>query len=60
MLDNAQVAKARQLRSLHDGPVLVLPNAWDAASAAVIAAAGGAGDRDDQRRRRLGVGPAGR
>jgi 2-methylisocitrate lyase-like PEP mutase family enzyme len=32
--------KARLLRSLHDGESLVLPNAWDAASAALIASAG--------------------
>jgi 2-methylisocitrate lyase-like PEP mutase family enzyme len=40
MVGKAQQAKAEQLRSLHDGGVLILPNAWDAASAAVIAAAG--------------------
>lgn len=33
-------AKAEEFRALHKGPILVLPNAWDAASAAVIAAAG--------------------
>jgi 2-methylisocitrate lyase-like PEP mutase family enzyme len=33
-------AKADAFRALHDGPLLVLPNAWDAASAAVIAQAG--------------------
>ncbi|HCT79430.1 MAG TPA: 3-methyl-2-oxobutanoate hydroxymethyltransferase [Micromonosporaceae bacterium] len=32
--------KAQQLLALHEGPVLVLPNAWDAGSAAVIASAG--------------------
>jgi 2-methylisocitrate lyase-like PEP mutase family enzyme len=32
--------KAELLRTLHDGPMLVLPNAWDAASAAVVADAG--------------------
>ena len=32
--------KAQVLRSLHRGPVLVLPNAWDAASAALLARAG--------------------
>jgi 2-methylisocitrate lyase-like PEP mutase family enzyme len=32
--------KALALRLLHEGPVLVLPNAWDAGSAAVVAAAG--------------------
>lgn len=32
--------KARLPRSLHEGPVLVLPNAWDAASAAVFARCG--------------------
>lgn len=33
-------SKAQHLRDLHEGPILVLPNAWDAGSAAVIAAAG--------------------
>src|SRR5579859_43674 len=33
--------RAKQFRSLHQGPeLLVLPNAWDAASAALIAGAG--------------------
>jgi 2-methylisocitrate lyase-like PEP mutase family enzyme len=32
--------KAQRLLDLHEGPILVLPNAWDAGSAAVIAAAG--------------------
>lgn len=41
MVGEAQLAKAQAFRSLHNGPVLVLPNAWDAGSAAVIAAAGG-------------------
>lgn len=37
----SQAAKAELFRSLHQGPdVLVLPNAWDAASAAVVADAG--------------------
>ncbi|WP_285729509.1 isocitrate lyase/phosphoenolpyruvate mutase family protein [Nocardiopsis sp. ATB16-24] len=40
MVENGQSAKARTLRSLHGGEVLVLPNAWDAGSAAAIAAAG--------------------
>lgn len=40
MVGKAQQAKAELLRSLHGSGVLVLPNAWDAASAAVIAAAG--------------------
>ncbi len=31
---------ARQFLSLHEGPTLVLPNAWDAGSAAVIESAG--------------------
>jgi 2-methylisocitrate lyase-like PEP mutase family enzyme len=36
-----QKAKAESFRALHTtGPILVLPNAWDAASAAVIAQAG--------------------
>lgn len=35
------VAKAERLRQLHtEGPLLVLPNAWDAGSARVFAAAG--------------------
>ncbi|WP_344579964.1 isocitrate lyase/phosphoenolpyruvate mutase family protein [Nonomuraea roseoviolacea] len=38
--DAATRRKARLFRSLSAEPVLVLPNAWDAASAAVIAAAG--------------------
>ncbi|MGH3247797.1 MAG: isocitrate lyase/PEP mutase family protein [Trebonia sp.] len=33
-------ARADQLRKLHSGPMLVLPNAWDAASAAIVAEAG--------------------
>lgn len=33
-------AKADALRALHDGPLLVLPNAWDAASARVVVEAG--------------------
>lgn len=34
------IAKAQVLRSLHHGPIaLVLPNAWDAASARLIAGA---------------------
>jgi 2-methylisocitrate lyase-like PEP mutase family enzyme len=32
--------KAQRLLDLHEGPILVLPNAWDAGSAAMIAAAG--------------------
>lgn len=35
-------AKAQRLRDLSAGPLLVLPNAWDAGSAAVVAAAGAA------------------
>ncbi|MDX3103591.1 isocitrate lyase/phosphoenolpyruvate mutase family protein [Nonomuraea angiospora] len=38
--DAATQRKARLFRALSAEPVLVLPNAWDAASAAVIAAAG--------------------
>ncbi|MEV0381482.1 isocitrate lyase/phosphoenolpyruvate mutase family protein [Nonomuraea sp. NPDC050643] len=34
------IDQAARFRALHQGPVLVLPNAWDAASAAVIEAAG--------------------
>src|ERR1700676_4349532 len=34
---NAQARKAEELRQLHSGPkVLVLPNAWDVASARVL------------------------
>lgn len=40
MVENGQAAKARTLRLLHGGEILVLPNAWDAGSAAAIAAAG--------------------
>ncbi|WP_431932074.1 isocitrate lyase/PEP mutase family protein [Nonomuraea jabiensis] len=40
--DAATQRKARLFRALSAEPVLVLPNAWDAASAAVIAAAGAA------------------
>lgn len=42
MTDETLNAKARLLRSLHDGPALVLPNAWDTASAVLIEAAGAA------------------
>ncbi|SES40640.1 isocitrate lyase/PEP mutase family protein [Actinokineospora terrae] len=40
-MDDIQRGRAETLRALHDG-TLVLPNAWDAASAAVIALAGAA------------------
>ncbi|GAA4554924.1 isocitrate lyase/phosphoenolpyruvate mutase family protein [Pseudonocardia xishanensis] len=40
MLTDQQRAKAATLRLLQDDDVLVLPNAWDAASAALIAAGG--------------------
>ncbi|MEA5362424.1 isocitrate lyase/phosphoenolpyruvate mutase family protein [Amycolatopsis sp., V23-08] len=33
-------AHAEKLRGLHSGPMLVLPNAWDAASAVIVAEAG--------------------
>ncbi|MGM1065155.1 isocitrate lyase/PEP mutase family protein [Saccharothrix sp. Mg75] len=33
-------ARAERLRELHRGELLVLPNAWDAASAAIVAGAG--------------------
>ncbi|MFJ1764856.1 isocitrate lyase/phosphoenolpyruvate mutase family protein [Amycolatopsis sp. NPDC088138] len=33
-------AHAEKLRVLHSGPMLVLPNAWDAASAVIVAEAG--------------------
>ncbi|PZQ62376.1 MAG: isocitrate lyase/phosphoenolpyruvate mutase family protein [Phenylobacterium zucineum] len=37
----SQIERAERFRKLHEGPeVLVLPNAWDAASAAVMADAG--------------------
>ncbi len=39
MTDSALNTRAKLLRSLHDD-LLVLPNAWDAASAALLAAAG--------------------
>jgi 2-methylisocitrate lyase-like PEP mutase family enzyme len=42
MTDNLLTARAHRLRSLHEDGTLVLPNAWDAASAALIAAAGAA------------------
>lgn len=40
MTDEQITAKAHRLRSLHEGKPLVLPNAWDAASAVLIEAAG--------------------
>jgi 2-methylisocitrate lyase-like PEP mutase family enzyme len=40
IVESSQKSKAQLLRSLHESGVLVLPNAWDAASAAVIAQAG--------------------
>ncbi|MGH3186144.1 MAG: isocitrate lyase/PEP mutase family protein [Streptosporangiaceae bacterium] len=40
MAGRTQKAAAEKLRALHTAGVLVLPNAWDAASAAVIALAG--------------------
>jgi 2-methylisocitrate lyase-like PEP mutase family enzyme len=40
-MDSIQRGRAEPLRALHDGS-LVLPNAWDAASAAIIARAGAA------------------
>ncbi|HET9137739.1 isocitrate lyase/phosphoenolpyruvate mutase family protein [Actinophytocola sp.] len=39
-MNEVQRAKASTLRALHDGPALVLPNAWDAGSAVLIAQAG--------------------
>ncbi|MEV6872953.1 isocitrate lyase/phosphoenolpyruvate mutase family protein [Amycolatopsis sp. NPDC051128] len=39
-MDSAQRGLAENLRALHDDRTLVLPNAWDAASAALIAQAG--------------------
>lgn len=40
MPGTTQQAAAQRLRALHEAGVLILPNAWDAASAAVIARAG--------------------
>lgn len=40
MRDGSLNEKAALLRSFHEGPVLVLPNAWDAASAVLLAGAG--------------------
>lgn len=40
MVVNTQQDKAKSLRQLHSNGILVLPNAWDAASAAAIAGAG--------------------
>jgi 2-methylisocitrate lyase-like PEP mutase family enzyme len=40
MVDIDQKTKVQRFRSLHTGPTLVLPNAWDAGSAVLIAAAG--------------------
>jgi 2-methylisocitrate lyase-like PEP mutase family enzyme len=42
MTDEQLAAKAHRLLSLHERGTLVLPNAWDAASAALIEAAGAA------------------
>lgn len=39
-MEAVQKLKAESLRALHDGGVLILPNAWDAGSAALIAQAG--------------------
>jgi len=40
--ETAQTVRAAHFRALHQGTVLVLPNAWDAGSAVVIEAAGAA------------------
>jgi 2-methylisocitrate lyase-like PEP mutase family enzyme len=40
VVERTQKVKAQLLRALHDGRVLILPNAWDAGSAALIAQAG--------------------
>ncbi|WP_322779680.1 isocitrate lyase/phosphoenolpyruvate mutase family protein [Frankia sp. Cas4] len=40
MVEKIQQGRAQSLRALHDSGVLILPNAWDAASAALIAQAG--------------------
>ncbi|MEV6631702.1 isocitrate lyase/phosphoenolpyruvate mutase family protein [Actinoplanes sp. NPDC051470] len=42
MTDERTIQRARVLRELHERSVLVLPNAWDAASAALVARAGAA------------------
>jgi 2-methylisocitrate lyase-like PEP mutase family enzyme len=42
MVTNETIAQARTLRALHERSVLVLPNAWDPASAALVARAGAA------------------
>jgi 2-methylisocitrate lyase-like PEP mutase family enzyme len=42
MTNTVRDAKVRRFRELSDQPVLVLPNAWDAASAAVLVRAGAA------------------
>ena len=39
-MEAIQKLKAQSLQALHDGGVLILPNAWDAGSAALIARAG--------------------
>lgn len=39
-MEAVQKLKAESLRALHDGGVLILPNAWDVGSAALIAQAG--------------------
>jgi 2-methylisocitrate lyase-like PEP mutase family enzyme len=38
--DETQLAKAAELRALHAGRMLILPNAWDVGSAALIELAG--------------------
>lgn len=38
--DATQLARARAFRAMHEPPALVLPNAWDAASARLIEAVG--------------------
>ncbi len=41
IIDRADLTtKANELRARHDGPLLVLPNAWDAASAQVVVETG--------------------
>lgn len=40
MVEETQKAKAKSLRALHDIGMLILPNAWDAASAVLIEQAG--------------------
>ncbi|MFI5497086.1 isocitrate lyase/phosphoenolpyruvate mutase family protein [Actinoplanes sp. NPDC051859] len=42
VIDASNIGSARVFRALHEQPLLVLPNAWDEASASLIARAGAA------------------